>query len=486
MTLDSNVNGVRSWWDRADFLRIALRGIGQVMFLGHAGTISRNLLKAGGVAAIALLMTTADSSLRAFAQEQTAAADTSAVVAEAPEPLSADELEVLVARIALYPDELIAVISGASLYPLQVVEAARFLDDYAKDKSLKPKDSWDGSVISLLNYPEIVRMMSDDLDWTQSLGDALTNQQKDVLIAIQQLREEAVAKGVIKTDDKLKVVTENDNIVIQSASPEKVYVPRYEPEMLYEPDYVAAPISYYPDPYPNYYYPTATFFAAAVTGAVWAAAVDWDDWGVWGGRWDGGDIDIDCNNCFNNINGKVNFNDIDWKNVDRDKIKIDKNQFAKFDRTNVKNKIKANGDNNIRNRAADLKQGGATNLPGRTAKTTDVRKSTLEGLKNKPGQVTTARPDIKKPVARPNVSKPNINKPTRKATNKPTNVSRPAGKPKPAARIDNRPKKPSGLGNVDRGKISQVNSNRGRQSMGGGQRGGRGNRAVPRRGGGRR
>ncbi len=81
----------------------------------------------------------------ATAQEQVAAADASPVEAS-PEPLSDDELEILVARIALYPDELIAVISGASLYPLQIVEAARFLDQYEKDKTLKPKDSWDGSV----------------------------------------------------------------------------------------------------------------------------------------------------------------------------------------------------------------------------------------------------------------------------------------------------------------------------------------------------
>ncbi len=231
-------------------------------------------------------------------------------------------MEVLVARIALYPDELIAVITAASLYPLQIVEAARYLDQYAKDKNLKPKESWDGSVISLLNYPDVVKMMSDDLEWTQSLGDAIAYQQKDVLVAIQQLRDEAVAKGVIKTDDKMQVVEENDNVVIKSANPEVIYVPQYEPQMLYEPNYAWQPISYYPDPYPNYWYPGATFFAGAVTGAIWAAAVDWDDWGVWGGGWDGGDIDIDCNNCFNNrdFNGKVNFNDVDWKNVDRSKI----------------------------------------------------------------------------------------------------------------------------------------------------------------------
>ena len=76
-----------------------------------------------------------------------------------------------------------------------------------------------------------------------------------MLIAIQQLRDKAVAEGVIKTDDKITVVQEDDNVVIQSASAEKIYVPQYEPEMLYEPDYPLAPISYYPDPYPIYYYP---------------------------------------------------------------------------------------------------------------------------------------------------------------------------------------------------------------------------------------
>ena len=267
-------------------------------------------------------------------------------------------MEVLVARIALYPDELIAVITAASLYPLQIVEAARYLDQYAKDKSLKPKESWDGSVISLLNYPEVVKMMSDDLEWTQALGDAIAYQQKDVLIAIQQLRDEAVAKSAIKTDDKIQVTTVNDNVVIKSADPEKIYVPQYEPQMLYEPGYAWEPISYYPEPYPNYWYPGATFFAGAVTGAIWAAAVDWDDWGVWGGGWDGGDIDFDCNDCFNNrdFNGKLDFNDVDWKNIDRSKINIDRGQLNKFDRDNIKNKIDRGANNAVRDRARDIKK----------------------------------------------------------------------------------------------------------------------------------
>ena len=84
-----------------------------------------------------------------------------------------------------------------------------------------------------------------------------------------------------------------------------------------------------PTPIPSYYYPAAPYFAAAFTGLAFAAAVDWNDWGIWGGDWNGGDLDIDCNNCFNNrdFNGKVNWGDVDWKNVDRSKINFDRNQL---------------------------------------------------------------------------------------------------------------------------------------------------------------
>jgi hypothetical protein len=446
--------------------------------------MGNDMLKAGA-AALVLLLAGLGSAHPVLAQEQVAAADASGDATTSPKPLSADEMEVLVARIALYPDELIAVITAAALYPLQIVEAARFLERYEKDKSLKPKESWDGSVVSLLNYPDIVKMMSDDLEWTQALGDAIAYQQKDVLVAIQQLRDEAVAKGVIKTDEKIQVVKENDNVVIKSASPEMIYVPQYPPQMLYEPGYAWEPIRYYPDPYPYYWYPGATFFAGAVTGAIWAAAVDWDDWGVWGGRWNGGDIDVDCNNCFNNrdFSGKVNFNDVDWKNVDRDKINIDRNQFNKFDQNNIKNRIEKNGDNAIRDRAKDIKKRDqiANRGPGKTAGTRDIRKSTPDGLKGQGGQATN-RPANKANVNRP-AAKPTANRPAAK----PANINRKAGKPKPATRIDNRPKKPSGLGNVNRGKATKVSSNRGHKSMGGGSRGGGAHKQIRRpSGGGRR
>ena len=296
------------------------------------------------------------------AQEQAPAPEPAQAVA--PEPLSPEELEILVARIALYPDELVAAIVSASLYPLQIVEAQRFLDKYEKDKTLQPSADWDGSVVSLLNYPQIVTMMSDDLSWTQMLGEAISYQQKDVLVAIQQLRETAVAQGVIKSDEKVTIVEEDNNIVIQPAQPEVIYIPQYEPAMLYQPGYVAAPIVYYPDPYPHYYDPVAPFFAGVVTGAVWASVVDWDDWGVWGGDWDS-DINIDCNKCFNDVDfdGKVNINDVDWKNVDRSKIDIDKNQFTKIDNKQVKNSLKANDRNDISVKSRDAGKTRTSSLP---------------------------------------------------------------------------------------------------------------------------
>ena len=422
----------------------------------------------------------------AAAQEPIASNPTASgppVADEVPAPLTEDELEILVARIALYPDELVALVTSASQYPLQIVEAARFLDTIKKQPSLKPKTTWDGSVVSLLNYPQIVAMMSEDLDWTQSLGEALAYQQKDVLVAVQQLRDKAVADGIIKTDDKMTVSEENDNVVVVSANPEKIYVPQYAPEMLYEPGYTAAPIAYYPEPYPNYYYPTATFFAGVVTGAVWAAAIDWNRWGVWGGRWNG-NVNIDCNNCLNNINGKVNINDVDWKNVDRSKINFDRSQFDEMNRSDFRNKIEANAGNRLGARTSD-RSGTIRENPGKVS-VNDVRISKIDAdrigaARNKGGNnvAPAARNAAAGQTRRPESRTNRVENARPKA-----NAKRPVAKPKPAARVDNRPRKPSALGQVDSGRRAQMQSSRGRQAMAGGGRGG--GREIRRGGGGRR
>src|SRR5690606_2431242 len=122
---------------------------------------------------------------------------------------------------------ILALIASASIYPLQVVEAQRFLENKKSQPDATPKSTWDGSVIALLNYPEVVKMMSDDLEWTQNLGTAVAYQQKDLLIAVQQLRDEAVADDILKSDDKMKVSEVNDNVVIEPASSTNIYLPQY-------------------------------------------------------------------------------------------------------------------------------------------------------------------------------------------------------------------------------------------------------------------
>ena len=161
----------------------------------------------------------------AFAQQPAAAQD--------DKVLSKDEINTLVGKIALYPDDLVAIVLPASTYPLQVVEAARFIDQRKKDPSLKPSDKWDDSVVALLNYPEVVKLMNDDLDWTWKLGDAVINQRGEVLDAIQSFRGEAAAAGNLHTD--AHQVVQNDDqgeVSIKPADPQVVYVPYYDPQQV--------------------------------------------------------------------------------------------------------------------------------------------------------------------------------------------------------------------------------------------------------------
>ena len=220
-----------------------------------------------------------------------------------------EELEQLVAPIALYPDSLVAQILMASTYPLEVVQAGKWAK---KNKDLKgdaltkalEKENWDPSVKSLVNFPQVLDMMNDKLDWTQKLGDAFLAQQKEVMDTVQKLRAKAEAEGNLKTTKEQKVVVEKETqtIVIESASPEVVYVPTYNPTVVYGTwPYPAYPPYYY---YPPGYAAGAALFSFGVGVAVGAA------WGyAWGNcNWRGGDVNV-------NVNRNTNFNN----NIDRSK-----------------------------------------------------------------------------------------------------------------------------------------------------------------------
>ncbi|PZV38759.1 DUF3300 domain-containing protein [Mesorhizobium kowhaii] len=288
----------------------------------------------------------------AHAQEQSASARS-----VEREPLNEMQMEVLVARIALYPDELVAAIAAASLYPLQIVEAERYLDLVNTQPETKPDKNWDGSIISLMNYPEIIKMMNDDLKWTQQMGDAVAYQQKGLLEAIQQLRGRAVAKGIIKSDDKTVIVQKQERVTITPAHADKIYIPVYRSEELYDSSRGSEGVSYNSRSYSSYYDPTATYYAAYVTGAAWAAAVDWYEGETWSGygSW-GRDVDIKCNYCFNdrNFSGNISLDQVDWTKVDSSRISFDRSSLSRLDQNTLVRDLKADGSNSLIERAAGL------------------------------------------------------------------------------------------------------------------------------------
>ncbi len=163
-----------------------------------------------------------------------------------------EELEALVAPIALYPDSLLSQVLMASTYPLEIVYATRWVKANPKvkgDAAIKAVESqtWDVSVKSLVAFPQILEPMSDKLEWTQKLGDAFLAQQKDVLDAVQRLRARAEKSGNLKTNEQQKVIVEpapapppgqpapaQQTIVrIEPAQPDVIYVPAYNPTVVY-------------------------------------------------------------------------------------------------------------------------------------------------------------------------------------------------------------------------------------------------------------
>jgi hypothetical protein len=212
--------------------------------------------------------------------------------------VSTEALDALVGPFALYPDDLVALILPASTQPLQLVQADRFLEKRKADPKLPLDDKWDDAVKSLLNYPEVVKMMSADLDWTSALGEAVVADQGAVLEAVQSFRRRAKAAGNLKSDDKQVVKAEQEIIIIQPANPEVIYVPQYTPSTVVTVG-VAPIYGYYPAPYPSYYYPYAPG-AALAAGVIWGAAIGaaWNG-GHWGANYGGGDININRNTNVN-------------------------------------------------------------------------------------------------------------------------------------------------------------------------------------------
>ena len=248
--------------------------------------------------------------------QQTSAPPVPAATSASAKTFSQQDLDQILAPIALYPDALLAQIFMASTYPLEIVEAARWVkaNPNVKDKALEDamqKQTWDPSVKSLTTVPQVLGQMNDKLDWTQKLGDAFLAQQKEVMSTVQSLRAKAKAAGNLESNGQqvVKVETQDNQTiyVIESPQSDVIYVPTYDPTVVYGVWWYAYP-PYYMYP-PHYVYPPGVAFA---TGVIVGAA-------IWGNcNWHGGNVNVHIEH-YNSFN-RTNINNPDWNhNVDHRK-----------------------------------------------------------------------------------------------------------------------------------------------------------------------
>ena len=240
-------------------------------------------------------------------------ADTKAAAApaEAAAKLPPEQLDSLVAPIALYPDPLLAQTLAASTYPLEIIQLHQWLakNTSLKDKALADavaKQPWDPAVQSMAAFPEAVKRLAEDVQWTADLGNAFLAQQSDVMDAVQRMRKKAKDNNALASSEQQKVETKvietKEVIIIEPAKPEVIYVPTYSPTYVYGPPVYPYPPIYYPP-----YTPGAAFVGftmGVMIGAAWGGA-----WGHCG--WGHNDININVNNNYNrnaNINRNTNVN----------------------------------------------------------------------------------------------------------------------------------------------------------------------------------
>jgi Protein of unknown function (DUF3300) len=237
-----------------------------------------------------------------FAQEQPPAPPDQEAQAPPAQPLNPQQLQDLVAPIALYPDTLLSQILVASTYPIEVVEAQQWLQQNRNLKGQQLMDAakqqnWDPSVQALVAFPDVLTRLNQDIRWTTDLGNAFLAQQADVMSAVQQLRAKAQANGKLQSTPQENVTTQTQNgqtaIEIQPAEPGVVYVPVYNPEWVWGP-----PVFGY---YPPLFYPGIgvgfSFLPGIDLGFYFGGG-----WGLWGGygwgwgpNWFGGSIFLNTN-----------------------------------------------------------------------------------------------------------------------------------------------------------------------------------------------
>src|ERR1700733_13264393 len=230
-----------------------------------------------------------------------AQADQSAAPPPAPQqspvqaaPPTPEQLQQLVAPIALYPDALVAQILAAATYPDQIVEADRWLQQHGDLKGEQlgkevDKQPWDPSVKALVEFPSVLANMDKNLSWTSSLGDAYVNQSQDVMNAVQVMRDRAEKAGNLQSTSQEKVSKQGQTIVIEPADPEIVYVPEYDPWLVYGEPLAVWPSWYW---YPGLYLTGPGLAWGFGFGVGYFGGFGWG-WHHWGSDWHHHDIVFD-------------------------------------------------------------------------------------------------------------------------------------------------------------------------------------------------
>ncbi|MDJ0976495.1 MAG: DUF3300 domain-containing protein [Planctomycetota bacterium] len=226
---------------------------------------------------------------------------------------TAKELEEIVGPVALYPEQVLSSVLPATTAPLDVIKAARWLSQQEGEVEAAPEDAgWDAAVQALIQFPDVLQWMAENLEWMEQMGYAVINQEEDVLAAIQTFRKKTKDAGNLESNDKQQVVVEEETqiIQIQPAEPTVIYVPQYDPV------YVTQPVASHPPSYGGY------FWAGVTVGVLGAWA--WHEIKYGGGYWGGG-IHYHREVNFNyNRNGQINRTDINRNNLNRWKASPDR------------------------------------------------------------------------------------------------------------------------------------------------------------------
>jgi hypothetical protein len=228
---------------------------------------------------------------------------------------AAQELDEILAPIALYPDPLLAQVIPAATFVDQIAAASKVLNGRV-DPNLIDQQDWDVSVKAVAHYPEVLDKMNQNQDWTIALGQAYVNQPKEVMKSIQHLRTEARTAGTLATTPQQQVITQGESIAIVPAEPQVIYVPQYDPEVVYEPQEVSQPVSQDSGVSTGAAVASTViaFGAGLAIGAWLNRDCGWEDEGIYYHGWSGGGwvgasssyVDVNrsvyVNNSYRNVN----------------------------------------------------------------------------------------------------------------------------------------------------------------------------------------